>query len=153
LYLCHPPPEEAPAEPAGLADAVCAHHPGKKAVAVCAGTGDFICSLCRVSLEGKDYSVQYLDHGGPEVADAFFAPRLPRPDRVLLLLLVLSPVLSLAAVLLSLPWLIKAMNLRRSHPLFAQVVAPWRVWLPFAVTVVVAAVGLTVTVYLIVVAV
>ena len=34
-------------------DAVCAHHPTKQAVEVCAGTGDYICSLCAVKLEGK----------------------------------------------------------------------------------------------------
>src|SRR5262245_48239980 len=33
-------------------DAVCAHHPGKRAVAVCAGTGDFICALCAIDVGG-----------------------------------------------------------------------------------------------------
>src|SRR3712207_1092454 len=33
-------------------DATCAHHPRKRATAVCAGTGDYVCSLCAVELEG-----------------------------------------------------------------------------------------------------
>ena len=37
-------------------EATCIHHPSKKATAVCAGSGDYICSLCAIDVEGQTYS-------------------------------------------------------------------------------------------------
>ena len=68
-------------EPAKLAlpdDAACLHHPRKKAVAVCAGTGDYICSLCAVELNGQTYSANYLEGAGKQLAGSAF-DRNPAP--------------------------------------------------------------------------
>jgi hypothetical protein len=71
-------------------DAVCAHHPGKQAVAVCQGTGDYICSLCAVELNGQTFSAQYLNQAGKEKFSKAFSRYLPRPDRLIRNYLALS---------------------------------------------------------------
>lgn len=64
-------------------DATCVYHPNKKAVTVCQGTGNFICSLCAVDYKGQAYSVQYLEsNAGKKAADEIIRRYLPRPDRV-----------------------------------------------------------------------
>ena len=62
-------------------DATCTHHPAKMAVTVCEGTGDFVCALCHVELDGRSYSIQYLDKGGRDKAAKAFDRYLNRPDR------------------------------------------------------------------------
>lgn len=136
VYDCHPRVNDlTPAEAAGLLDAACAHHPGKKAIAVCAGSGDYICSLCRVEMDGRDYSVQYLDREGQSLAARAFAPLLPRPDRLVCLMLVLSlivpmflPVGAIAATV----FLYRHLRLPRENDLYRAVrmrVWPWLCWL------------------------
>ena len=71
-------------------NAVCIHHPSKLATAVCLGTGDFICDLCRVDLKGQAYSVQYLEAGGKEKMEETYRTKLPRPDRAATMYLVLT---------------------------------------------------------------
>src|SRR3569623_704123 len=68
------------AETAIADDAACLHHPRKKAVAVCAGTGDYICSLCAIELNGTTYSAQYLNAGGKETVGKAFDRTIKRPD-------------------------------------------------------------------------
>src|SRR5580658_2840979 len=58
------PADVTSAEAALPEDAVCIHHPRKKAVAVCAGTGDYVCSLCAIELNGQTYSAEYLNGPG-----------------------------------------------------------------------------------------
>ena len=129
VYDCHPKDiDDGPAEIARLEDAVCANHPGKKAIAVCAGTGDYICSLCRVELNGKDYSVQYLDRGGKAIADVSFARHLPRPDKVVTTLALLSlwiGFLSPIFIIVSTVFFRRAARLRRENDLYRDA-APWR---------------------------
>ena len=120
-----PPPDDRPEE--ALPDmAVCAHHPAKRAVAVCAGTGDFICSLCRVDHNGKIYSLQYLDGGGRELPDLAFERYLDRPDR--------SAFGYLCASLLFCPFLlpavyygVRASRLARRDGLFADLAGRTRI--------------------------
>lgn len=78
------------AQQATLDDAACAHHPTKKAVAICRGTGSYICALCRVNLDGESYSVQYLNAGGKKLISESTRTALQRPDRMMLTLSVLS---------------------------------------------------------------
>ncbi|MGC8560324.1 MAG: hypothetical protein ACP5O1_06550 [Phycisphaerae bacterium] len=63
--------------------AVCAHHPEHRAIAICAGTGNYICALCTVEIDGNTYSVQFLDSPpGRSVVAQRFTSVLPRPDRI-----------------------------------------------------------------------
>lgn len=133
VYQCHPlRPDTGPAETARPEDAVCANHPGKRAVAVCAGTGDYICSLCRVKVGDKDFSVQYLDRQGPEMAKALFATKLPRWDRIVelcaglcLAFFIAAPVLVVVAT-----WaLYKGYRERRVNPLYRELAGNVRVWI------------------------
>lgn len=134
IYRGHPRDEEnKPAEAARMEDAVCANHPTKKAVAICAGTGDYICSLCRVHLNDKDYSVQYLDRGGKPVFDELFAKSLPRPDRMVIVMLLLSaftlfflaPIFFLVATVM----LHRASKLRLTNQTYRAVASRWGMWL------------------------
>src|SRR5689334_5511439 len=70
-------------------DATCIHHPRKKAIAVCAGTGDYICSLCAVDLDGETFSAQYLGAAGKQKAGRAFERNLPRPDSQVVLYLLM----------------------------------------------------------------
>lgn len=71
------------------ADARCAFHPNKKAAAVCSGTGDYICSLCAVEIEDHTYSAMYIDLHGQEKIQDHFSKELPRPDRVIMWMIIL----------------------------------------------------------------
>lgn len=65
-------------------DATCIYHPQKKAVAVCEGTGNFICALCAAEVKGKTYSVQFLESkAGKKQMEENLSRYLPRPDRVI----------------------------------------------------------------------
>ena len=124
-----PRPEPTP-EASRVADADdsrCIHHPNKPAVAVCTGTGSYICDLCRVELGGEPYSVQYLDGGGRAVVEERLSTRLPRPERLIgsLLLGSIFPYTALAAPGFCVwGWflLAKARRLRRENPLYREVV-------------------------------
>src|ERR1700733_5222528 len=70
-------------------EATCIHHPRKKATAVCAGTGDYICSLCAVELDGETLSAAYLATVGKKKAGKAFERNLPRPDSRIVLYLIL----------------------------------------------------------------
>jgi hypothetical protein len=116
-------------------DATCIHHPRKKATAVCAGTGDYICSLCKVDLHGQTYSAQYLEAGGKEKAAKAFDRKLDRPDSkaALYLALPLIPYLNFGAALFGfilLPHgfilLARARRLRREDPIYFQLISPLR---------------------------
>lgn len=62
-------------------DATCVHHPRKRATATCSGSGDYVCALCCIEIEGKPYSAQYLDTAGKDAIGEAFDRFLPRPDR------------------------------------------------------------------------
>ncbi len=112
--------------------AACINHPQKKATAVCAGTGSFICPLCAVELKGKTYSVQYLDSEAGKQQTDELAPRyLQRPDRKVpgVLLVLLIPYVD-AFIFLPFPlWAIycyvqsaAAFKMRRENRIYAQLV-------------------------------
>lgn len=116
-------------------DAVCAHHPSKRAVAVCAGSGDYICSLCAIEIDGKTYSAQYLETVGKSKAGKVFDRYLDRPDRAVVLYMGLCflPYVNFFWMLGMPVWiplgyakLFKANRIRQEDPLFAHVVAPLR---------------------------
>lgn len=110
-------------------DAVCLHHPTKRATTVCAGTGDYICSLCAIELDGKIYGAHYLSTAGIEVARMAFTNRLPRPDSEVLIACITSiPFFYVSPFIFcyGLWRLIEAFKLRRTNPLFAQVVSVQR---------------------------
>jgi hypothetical protein len=116
-------------------DATCIHHPRKKATTVCAGTGDYICSLCAVELHGQTYSAQYLATAGKALASKAFDRYLPRPDSrvALALLLLFIPGLNYL-FFLWIPYgfynLVQAWRLRKQDDLFRRLVGSGRlVWL------------------------
>lgn len=127
------PPEPAIDRPAQALpeDAVCAHHPRKKAEAICAGTGDYICSLCAVTVGGATYSAAYLNR--PEANDQLagqLEQNLPRPERRIKFLILLS-ILPCYQVVLApafLAWgvfeYVRLLRLRQHNPLYARVVGP-----------------------------
>lgn len=104
-------------------DSVCVHHPNKRAEVVCTGTGDYICSLCAIEVGGKTYSAAFINRGGVTDLAEHFDRRLPRPDRFIIVLVLLSLIpLSLAAaspylaIAGAIPWgwaLYKYAHLRR----------------------------------------
>ncbi len=123
-------------EPALSDDAVCAYHPEKKAVNTCAGTGNFICPLCSVTVGGAVYSVQFLDSPrGKDVLAGKFDLNLPRPERAMTLLMALLvlPPLGLGLWLTSVIWFPygiyqwrQAVRQRLANPLYAQFVSRTR---------------------------
>ena len=145
VYLCHPRNDDGVAETARMEDAVCANHPTKKAVTVCAGSGDYICALCRVHIGGKDYSVQYLDHGGKPMADQLFAQRLPRPERLGLAMLLLNALsllfLSPFFLVLATISLVKSLGLRKTNSVYEKIMRPAALWLCWLGNLVMAAIG------------
>jgi hypothetical protein len=112
-------------------DAVCAHHPNKKAEAICAGTGDYICSLCAVTVNGQTFAAMYLSQPDAEQHLPGQVERtLPRPERRIRWLLLLS-ILPCYQVLLGpvfLVWAavewVRLVRLRRAQPLYRRVVGP-----------------------------
>ena len=75
----------------------CSEHPNRMAIGVCAGSGSYICELCRIDLDGVLYGVAYLEAGGKPLVDGAVARECPRPDRILSVHLVIS-VLSLGCL-------------------------------------------------------
>jgi len=125
-YLCNPVVAEVEAARAALPDdATCVHHPTKQAVAVCAGSGDYVCSLCAITLDGETYSAQYLNKVGKKKVEKAFERHLARPDRALALYLVVCLVISLSVPIclpLAIVSLVKMIRQRRTDPLYRQVV-------------------------------
>ena len=125
-YLCNPVAVEIEAAKAVLPDdAACVHHPTKQAVAVCAGSGDYVCSLCAVPLDGETYSAQYLSKGGKKKAEKAFERRLARPDRELSLCLVLCLLVVFAAPIclpLAIRSLVRMIRQRRTDPVYRRIV-------------------------------
>jgi hypothetical protein len=110
-------------------EATCLHHPTKKATAVCAGTGDYICSLCAIDVNGQTYSAQYIESGGKEKVGGAFAQTLPRPDRRIhvYLLLLFVPYIDVIFLLGAFLWIphsfvlyARALQMRREDPIFAR---------------------------------
>lgn len=118
------PPPVHEAEAALPDDAVCTAHPAKRAIGVCAGSGDYLCALCSVEIEGQTYSAGYLEHGGREKFQQAFDRQLPRPDRMAATLLafcfpfwLISPALVAGAMY----YYVKLIQGRRRDPLLRQV--------------------------------
>lgn len=109
-------------------DAACAQHPNRRAVATCAGSGDFICALCSVEVEGKTFSAKYLESGGKTKIKDAFERHMKRPDREAIQMAAISFVpclffLSPLWVALGIFKLVKAHKMRRENPLFARAVS------------------------------
>ena len=125
-YLCNPVAVEIEAAKAVLPDdATCVHHPTKQAVAVCAGSGDYVCSLCAITLDGETYSAQYLNKVGKKKAEKAFERRLARPDREVSLCLLFCLFFTIAIPIclpLAIRSLVKMIRQRRTDPLYRQVV-------------------------------
>jgi hypothetical protein len=150
-----------PAREALPEDAVCAHHPTKRAEAECAGSGDYICDLCSIRIEGLTYSAQYLEAGGKNKIAKAFERYLQRPDGtvVLFMLLCFLPYVNVLWLLGMPAWipigysyLGKARRLRQQDALYARIVSPGRiVWLSviftlFALFMLLAVVGIAVAI-------
>jgi len=132
LWGFHPAPPTLDRPEAALPeDAVCAHHPGKRAETICAGTGDYICSLCAVTVNGRSYSAAYLNRpdAKQQLAGAW-DQTLARPDRWImwLLLLCIFPSCQAAAAPAFLVWAgfeyVRMIRMRRDHPLYRRLVGP-----------------------------
>lgn len=111
-------------------DAVCAHHARKKAVAICAGTGDYVCALCAVEVGGHTYSAQYLDGPGKDKLTEASRRYFQRPDSgvlgfvaLSLLLILLAPVFIPCAVY----QFIQMIRLRRQSPMYRRLVGRGRI--------------------------
>jgi hypothetical protein len=117
-------------------EATCLHHPRKKATAICAGTGDYICSLCAVEINGQTFGAEYLNSAGKDKAGKAFDRTLERPDSriVLYLLLLFIPYINFVVIPLAFVWLphafylyFKALRLRRENPLYRRLIGTPRV--------------------------
>ncbi|MDH5638041.1 MAG: hypothetical protein OEZ04_06080, partial [Nitrospinota bacterium] len=104
--------------------AVCAIHPTKQAVATCAGTGDYICSLCAVEVDGDIFSASYLSKAGRKNVAKSYARRLDRPDGAMtfwilltLFIIILGPVF----IPLAIHSYTKAWKLRKNDELFRRI--------------------------------
>jgi hypothetical protein len=136
-YLFNPLPITVEtAERALPQDATCLHHPTKKAVAVCAGTGDYICSLCAIELNGQVYSASYLSGAGKDKVGKSFERYLERPDSriAMFLMLCFVPVANYVVIPTCFLWVpysfylyAKALRLRRTNPLYARVFGTARI--------------------------
>lgn len=126
--LFRPSPVEAEkAQDALPDDAACAHHPHKRAEAICEGTGDYICALCAVELDGGIYSAQYLDKAGKDKLDKDARRYVERPDRQLTYAVVLTVLfwpLFFVTVPVSVYYFIKMARLRQHNELFRRLVGP-----------------------------
>lgn len=129
VHLFEPAAPQIDAPANALPDhAVCTHHPTKRAVEICAGSGDYICSLCAIELEGRVYSADYVNRVGAGSLGQHFQRHLPRPERgamALPLLAVLpclwwvAPILVVWAAVLC----VRAIRQYRTDPLYQRVVS------------------------------
>lgn len=129
------PLDTAAAESALPEDATCIHHPTKKATAICAGSGDYICSLCAVEVNGETFSAEYLNKAGKAKFGKAFDRYLPRPDSVIYLLAItiLIPGVDYVTFPLACVWIpyafflyFKALRMRRENDLFRIVMPRYR---------------------------
>ena len=115
-------------------DAVCVHHPAKRAVALCEGSGDYICALCRVDVDGESFSAQFLERAGKGKLKKAFGRHLERPDRIIrtAVILLFIPGFNVL-MLIAWPWLIfkyfRMMRQRREDPVYRRLVGMGNVWL------------------------
>lgn len=128
------------AETALPEDATCINHPSKKAVDVCAGTGDYICSLCAVEIAGQTFSANYVNQHGQKALAKHFQRKMSRPDRVLRFLMVAGIILSCALVgpifIIASPFLWwKMMKLRKTDQLYRQVISGFDLGLTLVVVI------------------
>jgi hypothetical protein len=117
-------------------EATCIHHPRKKAVAVCAGTGDYVCALCAIELNGQTYSAEYLNTAGKTLALSAFDRTLPRPDSQIMLYLLCCfiPYVNVIFLAFAFIWLphavflyLKLLRARRENEILRRVVGTGRV--------------------------
>ena len=117
-------------------DATCLHHPRKKAVAVCAGTGDYVCALCAIELNGQTFSAEYLNGAGKDMAGKAFDRTLPRPDSQILLYMLLCfvPYVNIIFLAFAFIWIphavylyFKLFRLRRENEVLRRVVGRGRI--------------------------
>lgn len=131
LYRYNPPPRRAQtSELAFEGQATCAHHPDKQATAICTGTGDYICPLCAVEIDGRVYAAQYIDRVGLKTIDSGAAPELGRPDRMIHSWFVLSVLFVLLSPMffgLSIYSLIRMFAQRSKDPFYRRLVYRSRV--------------------------
>ena len=109
-------------------DATCIHHPSKKATAVCSGTGDYVCSLCAVDINGQTYSAEYLNGAGKATVGKAFDRRLRRPDsqaRLYMVLFLIPYANVVGAFLIPHGFILyaRALRLRREDELFARLMS------------------------------
>ena len=114
-------------------DAACVHHPSKRAITTCAGSGDYICALCVVEIDGQSYGAAYLETAGKAKATKAFDRYIPRPDSMIVTAVVVS-YFYLIPALVAIPWAVvqffKMQKLRREDPLYARIVSRQRAfWL------------------------
>lgn len=107
-------------------DAVCTHHPTKRAVAICEGTGDYICALCAIELDGKTYSPQYFSKLGKKKPATSFDRYLNRPDHMVRMLLLLTLLTCGWGGLVFVPWAVycffKIIRQRNEDPMYRRLV-------------------------------
>ena len=129
------PADIKPAEAALPEDAACIHHPRKKAVTVCAGTGDYICSLCAIEVGGQTFSADYLNNAGKQTLDKAFDRYLPRPDSHVMTYFVclLIPYVNFVEFAFAFLWIphgcilySRALRMRRENPLLRRLMGRWR---------------------------
>jgi hypothetical protein len=130
------PADVTSAEAALPEDAVCIHHPRKKAVAVCAGTGDYICSLCAIELNGQTFSAEYLSNAGRATLSRAFDRFLPRPDSYVMTYFIcyFIPYVDFALALFAFLWLPhcvilyrRALQMRKENEIFRRAMGSQRV--------------------------
>jgi hypothetical protein len=137
VYLFRARPVTVDAGEAALPeDAACIHHPRKRATAVCAGTGDYICALCAVEIGGQTFGAAYLAAGGKDKAAQAFDRTIPRPDNQIAtyLICLFVPYVNFILIPFAFIWIphafflyFKALRLRRENPLFARLMSRSRV--------------------------
>ncbi len=117
-------------------DATCVHHPSKRAITTCAGSGDYICPLCLVEIDGQTFGAAYLATAGKAKASKAFERYLPRPDIQIVWSIYLTLVLArfIVTPLITIPWgfvqFFKMLKLRREDSLYSRVVSRGRaIWL------------------------
>lgn len=133
----HFQPVRRPVEQARAAlgeEAVCAHHPDKQAVAICEGTGDYICALCAVRLGERTYSVQHINRVGAEGLGDQLTRTLPRPDRMLtwmwiggLVTWLCYGVTAMIAASVAILYYVKMFMRRRDDALYREMLSPMRI--------------------------
>ena len=111
--------------------AVCVHHPTKQATAICEGTGDYICALCAVEMDGKIFSAEYLSRAGKGAMEKTYSRFLDRPDTNVTYLMAASVLIwPLAPLFLPFAVLryVQAIRLRGTDPIFNRVFTRWDIF-------------------------